>query len=122
VSSPVDLSHEFDVAHELAREAAVLVRRFAQQPVAVKYKDGGEPVTEADLAGQCGFALGETVVEYGQLGPGLDDASADEVSEHTGAHHLQEVADFFGRKAWQGVENRRALGHGGENSIHKNGM
>jgi 3'(2'), 5'-bisphosphate nucleotidase len=50
VSSPVDLSHELDVARELAREAAALVRRFSQQPVAVKYKAGGEPVTEADLA------------------------------------------------------------------------
>ncbi len=50
MSSPVDLSHELDVARELAREAAALVRRFSQQPVAVKYKAGGEPVTEADLA------------------------------------------------------------------------
>ena len=50
MSSPVDLSHELEVARELAREAAVLVRRFSQQPVAVKYKAGGEPVTEADLA------------------------------------------------------------------------
>jgi 3'(2'), 5'-bisphosphate nucleotidase len=50
VSSPVDLSHELDVARELAREAAALVRRFSQQPMAVKHKAGGEPVTEADLA------------------------------------------------------------------------
>jgi len=50
VSGPVDLLHELDVARRLAQEAAVLVRRFAEQPIAVKYKDGGEPVTEADLA------------------------------------------------------------------------
>lgn len=50
MSSPVDLSHELDVARELAREAAALVRRFSQQPMAVKHKAGGEPVTEADLA------------------------------------------------------------------------
>jgi 3'(2'), 5'-bisphosphate nucleotidase len=50
VPSPADLSRELAVARRLARQAADLVRRFAEQPVAVKYKDGGEPVTEADLA------------------------------------------------------------------------
>jgi 3'(2'), 5'-bisphosphate nucleotidase len=47
---PVDLSRELDVARRLAQEAAALVSRLAAQPIAVKYKDGGEPVTEADLA------------------------------------------------------------------------
>jgi len=50
MSAPVDLSHELQVARRLAREAAALVRRFAAQPPAVKYKDAGEPVTDADLA------------------------------------------------------------------------
>ena len=50
MSTPVDLSHELQVARRLAREAAALVRRFAAQPPAVKYKDAGEPVTDADLA------------------------------------------------------------------------
>jgi 3''-Phosphoadenosine 5''-phosphosulfate (PAPS) 3''-phosphatase len=50
MSRPVDLSHELEIARRLAQEAAALVRRFAEQPVAVKYKDAGEPVTEADLA------------------------------------------------------------------------
>ena len=50
MSRPVDLSHELDVARGLALEAAALVRRLAEQPVAVKYKDAGEPVTDADLA------------------------------------------------------------------------
>ena len=50
MSRPVDLSHELDVARGLAQEAAALVRRLAERPVAVKYKAGGEPVTEADLA------------------------------------------------------------------------
>ena len=72
--------------------------------------------------GQGRLALGESVVEHGQLGAGLDDASADEVSEHAGAHHLQEVADFVGRKAWQGVEDGLAIGHGRENSIDEDGM
>jgi 3'(2'), 5'-bisphosphate nucleotidase len=47
---PVDLSRELDVARRLAQEAAALVSRLAAQPIAVKYKDAGEPVTEADLA------------------------------------------------------------------------
>jgi 3'(2'), 5'-bisphosphate nucleotidase len=50
VSSPADLSRELAVARRLAQQAAALVRRFAEQPIEVKYKDGGEPVTEADLA------------------------------------------------------------------------
>jgi 3'(2'), 5'-bisphosphate nucleotidase len=50
MNRPVDLSHELEVARRLAQEAAALVRRLAEQPVAVKYKDAGEPVTEADLA------------------------------------------------------------------------
>jgi 3'(2'), 5'-bisphosphate nucleotidase len=50
MSSPVDLSRELDVARRLAQEAAALVSRFAAQPIAVKCKDAGEPVTEADLA------------------------------------------------------------------------
>jgi 3'(2'), 5'-bisphosphate nucleotidase len=50
VSRPADLSHEIDVARRLAREAAALVRSLAEHPVSVKYKDAGEPVTEADLA------------------------------------------------------------------------
>jgi hypothetical protein len=44
------------------------------------------------------------------------------VSEHTGAHHLQEVADLVGRKAWQGVKNRLAIGHGCKNSVDEDGM
>ena len=50
VSRPADLSHEIDVARRLAREAAALVRGLAERPVSVKYKDAGEPVTDADLA------------------------------------------------------------------------
>jgi 3'(2'), 5'-bisphosphate nucleotidase len=50
VSRPADLSHEIDVARRLAREAAALVRGLAEKPVSVKYKDAGEPVTDADLA------------------------------------------------------------------------
>jgi 3'(2'), 5'-bisphosphate nucleotidase len=50
MSKPVGLSRELDVACRLAQEAAALVRRFAEQPIAVKYKDAGEPVTDADLA------------------------------------------------------------------------
>jgi 3'(2'), 5'-bisphosphate nucleotidase len=50
VSRPADLSHEIDVARRLAREAAALVRDLAEKPVSVKYKDAGEPVTDADLA------------------------------------------------------------------------
>ncbi len=50
MSRPADLSHEIDVARRLVREAAALVRRCAEQPVSVKYKDADEPVTDADLA------------------------------------------------------------------------
>jgi len=50
MSKPVDLSRELDIARRLAQEAAALVRRFAEQPIAVQYKDAGEPVTQADLA------------------------------------------------------------------------
>jgi 3'(2'), 5'-bisphosphate nucleotidase len=50
VSRPADLSHEIDVARRLAQEAAALVRGLAERPVSVKYKDAGEPVTDADLA------------------------------------------------------------------------
>jgi 3'(2'), 5'-bisphosphate nucleotidase len=50
VNRPTDLSHEIDVARRLAKQAAALVRRFAEQPISVKYKDAGEPVTEADQA------------------------------------------------------------------------
>jgi 3'(2'), 5'-bisphosphate nucleotidase len=50
MSSPADLARELDIARQLAQKAAALVRRFSEQPVAVKYKDAGEPVTEADLA------------------------------------------------------------------------
>ena len=45
MSSPADLSRELAVARRLAQQAAALVRRFAEQPIEVKYKDGGEPVT-----------------------------------------------------------------------------
>ena len=50
MSRRVDLSHELEVACRLTEEAAALVRRLAGQTVAVTYKDGNEPVTEADLA------------------------------------------------------------------------
>jgi len=46
---PLDFSHELEVARRLAQEAAVLVRRYAGQSLAVKHKSDGDPVTQADL-------------------------------------------------------------------------
>ncbi len=45
-----DLSHELDVAHGVARQAAVLVESFAGGALEVQHKAGGEPVSRADLA------------------------------------------------------------------------
>jgi 3'(2'), 5'-bisphosphate nucleotidase len=44
-----DLSRELEVARTVALEAAALVARFAGRPIEVRHKDGGEPVSEADL-------------------------------------------------------------------------
>jgi hypothetical protein len=44
--------------------------------------------------GQGRLALSEAVLEHGQPWTILDDAAADEVFEHAGAHYLQEGKPF----------------------------
>jgi 3'(2'),5'-bisphosphate nucleotidase len=45
-----DLDRELEVASKIAREAAVLVRRYHGKRMVIESKTGGEPVTEADRA------------------------------------------------------------------------
>lgn len=46
----IDLTHELQIARQIAQEALILVRDFASRPLQVDHKDGGEPVTAADRA------------------------------------------------------------------------
>ena len=46
---PTNLSRELDVALAVAREAASLVVTLAGQPLDVRHKEAGEPVSRADL-------------------------------------------------------------------------
>jgi 3'(2'), 5'-bisphosphate nucleotidase len=48
--SPLDLTHELDVARTVVLEAATLVGGFAGRTLEVQRKSGGEPVSQADLA------------------------------------------------------------------------
>jgi 3'(2'), 5'-bisphosphate nucleotidase len=53
-----DLQHELDVALRLARQAGDVIMGFYQTGLAVDYKEGDEPVTDADRAADALIAAG----------------------------------------------------------------
>ena len=53
-----DLQHELDVALRLARQAGDVIMSFYQTGLAVDYKEGEEPVTDADRAADALIAAG----------------------------------------------------------------
>ena len=56
--STSDLQHELDIALRLARQAGDVIMGFYQTGVAVGYKEGDEPVTDADRAADALISAG----------------------------------------------------------------
>ena len=65
------------------------------------------------------LSLCKAVIEHGQVFAGLDDPAPGEMGQDASPHDLHQVADFLGAKAWQGVEDRLAVGLFHIHSVHE---
>jgi hypothetical protein len=65
------------------------------------------------------LSLCKAVIEHGQVFAGLDDPAPGEMGQDASPYDLHQVADFLGTKAWQGVEDRLAVGLFHIHSVHE---
>jgi hypothetical protein len=72
--------------------------------------------------GECGFTIGEAVVEDGCVGAGLDDLAAREHAHQANADDLQEVGDLVGGQAREGDELGLAVRAGLVDAVKDQGV